>query len=159
MNSTKKRLLKLQVTDVMASDVVTVSANSTMSEAADVMSERQVTGAPVVDQQGRCIGVLSGSDYVHSRAAVLDSPGTSGELALHAAPCRCRTEEEIHDLVRRHMTPAVQTIDSGCSLMEAARCMVEKHIHRLIVIDNNCVPIGVLTSLGLVSAWIDAVEE
>ena len=62
MNSTTDRLLKMRVAEVMANDVVTVTANSTMCEAADVMSERHVTGVPVVDQQGQCIGVLSGSD-------------------------------------------------------------------------------------------------
>ena len=79
-----EKLLKLRVTDVMVSDVVTVTANSTMSEAADVLSERQVTGAPVVDQQGRCIGVLSGSDYVLRRAAALDrSEEHTSELQSH----------------------------------------------------------------------------
>ncbi len=143
----------------MACEVVTVTANSTMSEAADVLSERCVTGAPVVDQQGRCIGVLSGTDYVHSRAAELDHIETTGDQAIHTCPSRYQTAEEIHDLVRRHMTQAVQTVDNNCSLIDAARCMCDKHVHRLIVIDENDTPIGILTSLDLVSAWVGAVEE
>ncbi len=65
----------------------------------------------------------------------------------------------MHDLVCRHMSPAVQTIGNDSSLMKAARVMCDGHLHRLIVVSSNGPPIGVLTSLDLVSAWIGAIEE
>jgi len=159
MNSTIERLLSLRVQDVMTRDVVMVAANSTMSQAAGLLSYRHVTGAPVVDELGQCIGVLSGTDYVHSKAEKIDGDARRHDLVVHGPTGQYQIEEVQHDLVRRHMSPAVQTIDSDCSLIEAARTMCNGHVHRLIVIDDSSAPIGVLTSLDLVSAWVGAVEE
>jgi len=159
MNSAIERLFGLRVMDVMTNEVVSVSANSTMPEAADVLSESRVSGAPVVNEQGRCIGVLSGTDFVHSRAEELDSSETVHELTVHDSTGRYQVEEIFHDLVRRHMSPAVQTIDINCSLLDAARYMCNEHVHRLIVLDHNSVPVGILSSLDLVSAWLTAMEE
>jgi predicted transcriptional regulator len=159
MNSTIERLFGLIVKDVMTNEVVSVTANSTMSEAADVLSESRVSGAPVVNEQGRCIGVLSGTDFVHSSAEDLDSLSTTHELTIHDSSGRYQVEEVFHDLVRRHMSPAVQTIDTNCSLFDAARYMCNEHVHRLIVLDDNSVPVGILSSLDLVSAWLTAMEE
>jgi len=159
MNSTIERLLGLRVDDVMTRDVVAVTANSTMSEAADLLSHRHVTGAPVIDELGRCIGVLSGTDYIHSKAGELEATRSTHDLVLHPRSGQYQIEEVLDDLVRRQMSPAVQTIDNDCSLTEAARYMCNGHLHRLIVVDDKGAPVGVLTSLDLVSAWIGAVEE
>ena len=53
----------------------------------------------------------------------------------------------------------VQDGIGGMLEREAARCMCKEHVHRLIVIDSSGAPVGVLTSLDLVSAWVGAVEE
>lgn len=157
MNTANQRLHSLHAEDIMSRDVVVVTANSTMSEAADILSERQISGAPVINEFGRCVGVLSGTDYVHSEASHLDS-GVGPVSSPLTSVGRYQIEDVQHDLVRRHMTPAVQTIDKKCSLLQAARCMCAEHLHRLIVIDDNSVPVGVLTSLDLIAALVAAVE-
>ncbi len=159
MNSTIERLLGLRVQDVMSWNVVTVPANSTMSEAADLLRKHHVTGAPVVDELGQCVGVLSGTDYIHSKAGGPGGDASTHDLVMHGPAGQYQIEEVQHDLVRCHMSPAVQTVDSDYSLLEAARYMCDGHVHRLIVVDGNSAPIGVLTSLDLVSAWVSAVEE
>ena len=159
MNSALERLYGLRVKDVMTRNVVSVTANSTMAEAADVLSESQVSGAPVVDEQGRCVGVLSGTDFVHSKAENLGTSSTTHELTIQDTSGRYQVEEIYHDLVRRHMSPAVQTIESDASLLNGARFMCNEHVHRLIVIDERGAPVGILSSLDLVSAWVKAMEE
>jgi CBS domain-containing membrane protein len=158
MNAITQRLLHLRAKDIMSREVVVVSANSTMSEAADVLSEHQISGAPVVDELGHCVGVLSGTDYVHRKASHLE-PDTGHILAMHTSAGGCQIEDVLHDLVRRHMTPAVQTIDQNTSLLQVSRCMCAEHLHRLIVIDDNSVPVGVVTSLDLVAAIVNATDE
>lgn len=148
-----------RVSEAMTRKVVSVSVNSTMSEAADLLCEHRISGAPVIDEQGRCVGVLSGTDFIHCKAAELDGSNIRQMLsATH--PYGLYTIDEVRqDLVRRHMTSAVQTISEDCSLQQAARCLCQEHIHRLIVIDDECRPVGVLTSMDLVAAAFSAQHE
>lgn len=145
----------LRVQDVMTRNVVTVMANNTMAEAADVLSEHYITGAPVIDDKGCCVGVLSSTDFVHSKAEELEGSKGIGNFLCSRHPSGLYSIDEVrHDLVRRHMSQAVQTIDENAPLLKAARCMCREHVHRLIVLDERGAPVGVLSSLDLVAAII-----
>ncbi len=53
---------KIKVADIMTRDVVTVHQDWTVEEAADLMLERKISGAPVVDDQGQLCGVITQTD-------------------------------------------------------------------------------------------------
>jgi CBS domain-containing protein len=113
----------------------------------------------VVDESGRCIGVISGSDYVHSKAEEIDQ-GRSQHVLSTRTPFGSFCIEEIRrDLVRSHMTPVVRTVSEQVPLIQAARSMCRDHIHRLIVEDEEGKPTGILTALDLVATLIGVVEE
>lgn len=159
MNSSIERLLSLKVCDAYTPDVVTISSSLTMSKAAEILRKNQVSGAPVVDEGGSCVGVLSGTDFVLEKAATLyDYPATHVLSRQPVTGAYC-SEETMADLVSCHMSPAVQTIGENCSLLEAARYICNEHIHRLVVLDEHGTPVGILSSLDLVSAFIAAIEE
>lgn len=160
MNSAIERLISLQVRDIMARDVVTIPANSTMSEAADKLRNHSVTGAPVTDELGRCIGVLSGTDFVQRNSENTDNGGNITHVLSSRHPSGMFQIEEVpNELVRAHMSPTVQTVDEHCTLVQAGRCMCHEHIHRLVVIDKRSRPVGVISSLDFVSAMISAINE
>ena len=160
MVQTAKRLACLHVSDIMTENVVTITANTTMSEAADTFLEYQITGAPVVDEKGQCVGVLSASDFVSSKAEELEGRGSIGHYLCSKHPSGLFSIDQVrHDLVRQHMTPAVQTMDANAPLLTAARCMCSEHVHRLIVVDQRVAPVGILTSLDLVEALTTVLEE
>jgi CBS-domain-containing membrane protein len=159
MIATNDRLMTLTVADAMSHGLITISCNSTLSEAADILCKHQITGAPVVDECGRCIGVVSGSDFIHSKAEELDGACLHHVLSA-GRPLEAYCIEEIrHDLVRNHMTPVVRTVSEHLQLVQAARKMCSDHIHRLIVLDQDGCPSGILTSLDLVATLIGVVEE
>lgn len=165
MNSAIERLLSLRVSHVMHSAVITVSANQMMAEAAEVFSRHRISGAPVVDEHGRCVGILSANDFVRresnpavERQGVLAGGehslvGRSDSVAGYSIEHRCG------DLVRNWMTSAVQTVAEDATIMEAARVMCAGHIHRLPVLHRQQHPVGILTSLDIVAAMLHAVEE
>ena len=64
MNSSIERLLSLRVVDVMKRDVICISANATMADAAKTLVSHEVSGAPVIDEQGYCVGILTRADFV-----------------------------------------------------------------------------------------------
>ncbi|WP_148072501.1 CBS domain-containing protein [Bythopirellula goksoeyrii] len=153
------RLSQLRVADAMTRDVVSVSANSTMAEAADELSQQHVTGAPVVDEHGKCIGVLSGSDFIRLKAEELEDTDKRHVPSFQHPEGCYGVDDVMHDLVRSRMSPAVQTINENTPLMTAARCLCYEHIHRLVVVDKHSKPVGVLTSLDLVATLIAIFEE
>jgi CBS domain-containing protein len=64
MHTNDKPFLNLTAEDVMSRHVVTISAEMSLPAAAQLLSQNQVNAAPVVDAEGRCVGVLSVSDIV-----------------------------------------------------------------------------------------------
>lgn len=53
---------KIKVADIMTRDVVTVNQDWTVEEAADLMLDRKISGAPVVDDKGQLCGVITQTD-------------------------------------------------------------------------------------------------
>lgn len=128
------RLRMLDVRDVMSQRVIGVSADETMSEAAKAFAAGDVSSAPVVDNQGRCIGMLSAADFIKREGP----PGS--------------------DLVIRFMSATPQSVAADESLLHAARVMSDHHIHHLPVLEGER-PIGVVSTMDIVAALINAVDE
>ena len=154
MNSAIERLLTLRVRDVMRRHVIAVNVNDSMATAAESFEAHDITGAPVLDEGGTCVGVLSSSDFVYlerTRSAPAEGPI---QIRGPAEPT-----ETGSDSVRDFMSPIVRTIAEEAPILNAARVMCEEHIHRLVVVDGANQPAGILTSLDLVACMVVAVEE
>jgi CBS domain-containing protein len=162
VNSALERLITLRVSDAMSRGLTCLWANQTMTEAATVLRERQVSGAPVVDDAGHFVGVLSASDFVRYQAAE-STPGGGRDiehrLVRNGGSAVCQLEHGAGQYVRDYMTSAVQTVPSGALLLDAARIMTAQHVHRLPVVDKQNRVSGMITSLDLVAAMVKMVEE
>jgi CBS domain-containing protein len=129
------------VGELMSIDPVTIGADEPAHAAEILMSERRISGLPVVDRVGRLVGVLSQTDIVRAHAAgqsLSNWPGLS---------------------VRHLMTAPALTIRVDESLIEAARRMEERHVHRLVVVSADGEhPVGVISTLDLVGILADLLE-
>ena len=162
MSSAIQRLTTLTVADVMNRDVVEVHRHQAMEQVARVFRDRHVTAAPVVDDQGRCVGVISAADFVRRES---ESGGSepSGERQPHGQH-RGESEEppveaSADDSVSSYMTRVVHTVVGEVSLLLAARIMCAEHVHRLFVLDEAGRPVGVVSTMDIVAAMMHAIEE
>jgi CBS domain-containing protein len=64
MATTAKSLPGLTAEDVMSRDVITIPVQTSLGEAARLLRREGVTGAPVVDEEGRCVAMLSAVDFL-----------------------------------------------------------------------------------------------
>lgn len=156
------RLRSLRVADVMTRRVVSLTTSQTLDEAAEAFVAEDVSGATVVDEVGRCVGVLSALDFVRHHA----TPGRNSQAAgMSPAVSRAAPSDPWSigqawdDRVATHMSPAVQSIQVDAPLAEAARIMAIAHVHRLPVLDDFARPAGMITALDVVSALVHAVDE
>jgi CBS domain-containing protein len=116
----------LRVRDLMTSDVITLSPKATLADAARILSDDQVSGAPVVDQ-GRILGVLSATDLVRAQAG-----GRSADLTVQDA-----------------MTYVIWAVRPGDAAILAVRLMLNERIHRALVVDDGGRLLGVVTPLDV----------
>ena len=149
------------VKDLMSPHIVTVTDEMTTDELARYLTEREISGAPVVDSQGHLIGVVSMTDIARNMAEPLDFASSRGsgfyrddaaDLALEDPGQRHVEERAV--TVRDVMTPVIHQVPVTTSVADVARIMVEQHIHRLVVTQGKD-PVGIITSMDLLKMVAD----
>ena len=158
MNGAIEWMLSLQVSDVMHRNVVRLPASSTMAEAANILLKHGISGAPVVDELNRCIGVLSSVDFVKRQHDLAESRAIESSHRGDPSPTLGVSVFD-NESIERYMTPVVQSTAMDASLMQAARIMDSAHVHRVPVLDGRGSPIGMITSLDIVAALVQVIEE
>jgi predicted transcriptional regulator len=120
----------LRVRDIMTTHVFALSTDSSLDQAQWSFAVNEISGAPVRDPQGRLVGVISKSDLVDPMRHDSAHHGTVGEA----------------------MTPAVWAVHPDDPVMEAVRLMVEKSIHRVLVVRGPGQLEGIVTAMSVLRA-------
>jgi CBS-domain-containing membrane protein len=151
------RLLSLKVSDVMSRSVVEVSTSQGMDEAAAVFAAHHVSSAPVIDEQGCCVGILSATDFLRRNCSqsYLD---TETHMLTQRDPNSPLEIVAKGDLVSNYMTHAVQAVAPDQPLLNAARIMCAEHIHHMPVLEGHCL-LGLISTMDVVAAMMNAIEE
>src|SRR5205807_477642 len=127
--------LSLVAADLMSPADVTIPEEMSLQGAAHRLAQADVSGAPVVDPEGCCVGVLSAHDFV-------TWAGRGDRPARNRAECYCSAwqlspgDDLPDDTVRNFMTSDPVTVTPSTSIGVLARMMVDAHIHRVIVLDK-----------------------
>jgi CBS domain-containing protein len=132
----------MRAMDIMTPDVITASPLMSVREFATLLSERGISGAPVVDTDGILVGIVSEGDLLHRaetgterrtekrRVRWLDTLATDRELARDYAKSHGRTVGDI-------MTREVITVADTTELAEIADLLETKRIKRVPVLCNG----------------------
>jgi len=113
--------------------VIACPANATLFDAARMMDEEDISSIVFVDDEGYLRGILTRTDILR---AALEHPDDWQN-------CSCPT----------WMTQDVVTVPPTASLEEAARLLQQKHIHRVVVAENDGkgeVPLAVLSARDII---------
>lgn len=209
MRATTRQLLGMTAGDLMNADVVRLPEGMALRDAARQLLRNQIGGAPVVDAQGRCVGVFSAVDFLRLSETRADAtrptspplPITCSFQMKHRSPegtevtlcslppgvCPIQVKQEgpdrekliicsqphcvlvdwqtveieklPTDAVRRFMTPDPVTAQPTTSIRVLARMMIDAHIHRIIVVDEERRPIGVVSSTDVLATLAYAEGE
>ena len=149
--------MALTVREIMETDVPTVSPEASMEDVLRVMRHHGVPGLPVVNDAGRCVGIITEADLVLSEEdadlhlphyfelfgglVFFESLGHFGERLRKATAARAR------DM----MTPDPVTIGPDATVQEAARLIARKKHNRLPVVEHGRL-VGVVTRLDVLAA-------
>ena len=210
MRAPSKSLQALTAGDLMSVDVIRLPEKMALRDAARLLLQNQISGAPVVDARGKCVGVISAVDCLRlsekrpdairhpspplpitcpfqaeqrfwdSQAVTLctlppgacpiqvKQEGPDGEELIVCSQPHCvlvdwqmvDVDKLSTDEVRRFMTPDPVTVQPATPVRVLARMMIDAHIHRVIVVDEEHRPVGIVSSTDLLAALAYAsIEE
>ncbi len=153
MRATTKSFASLTAADLMSREVTVIPRHLSLRTAAHLLSQARVSGAPVIDASGACVGVISSTDFVHWAEGRHPAPRDR-----MCAPCAC-SDWQVFDAeslpaeeVGAYMTPDPVTTGPNAMIGELARMMLDAHIHRLIVVDSKNHPEGIVSSTDILAA-------
>jgi CBS domain-containing protein len=137
------------VSDVMTRDVVTLRPEQTFEEAADVLAERKIGAAPVIDADGKLVGLLRDEDLIVSEANLHVPTWFSFLGAEFPLPGeKKRFEEELKRMVAANVEDLMQrdfpTVTPDATLADAATQMHDADVTHMPVIDNEGKLIGIV---------------
>ena len=153
MTTTTKPFAELTAADVMSREVIAVPKHLSLRAAARLLAGSHISGAPVVDHTGRCVGVLSTTDFVEWAVKEGRTPRERNtgsacvcewEIVTAAAP----QDEQVRDWMTSDPVVALPT----ASLSELARSMIDAHVHRVIVAGKDGRPVGIVSSTDILAA-------
>ena len=146
----------LTAKDVMTAPPICVESDAGLSEVAAILDENEISGAPVVDDQERPIGVVSRTDIL--RLLIEGAPGRRPdrrflELIAASAPSGLSVDVEELGTVQEFMTPDPVTVPLEMPVAKIARRMAEERVHRVIVVGDDGRVAGVVTPLDLLARF------
>jgi CBS domain-containing protein len=153
---------ELMARDVMIFEPVCVDRSDTIWQLARVFVEHEISGAPVVDQQGRLVGVVSRTDLVRR---CLEGTADIPPAYLFEVIFEQGADDEAAgaDVIRERlicvedcMTQDPVTASPETPVGTIASLMFDGRIHRVIVVDEERFPVGIITSLDLLALFPQA---
>jgi CBS domain-containing protein len=149
----------MTVSDVMQREVLAANADWSLEELAGFLVDKGISGAPVIEEDGELVGVVSMTDMIrHSSMpdSVEDTDDTHDvylyELERQLGHEELRmfhTRNDSPVQVRDIMTPMIFKVEENTSLQEVAETMLRGRIHRVFVTRGSTLT-GIVTALDMV---------
>lgn len=143
----------LRAKDIMTREVITVKPSTTVEELAKLLTEHRISGAPVVNDRGELIGIVTEHDLISRNKRLhiptvmrlfdayimLESPGTiEKEIKKMAATA-------VGDIY----TKEVITVTGDTTVEEIATIMSEKKVHLIPVVEGKTLQ-GIIGKIDVV---------
>jgi CBS domain-containing protein len=151
----------LRAKDLMSLNPMSIRRDATIREALELLTDHGFGAAPVIDEAGRPVGVVSRTDVlIHNRECVHhagdpDYPGFRRDCSdwdlLPEPAWAGGFSIEVTDptTVGEIMTPAIFTVALETPAREVVRRMLELKVHHLFVIDSDLALVGVISPLDV----------
>jgi CBS domain-containing protein len=153
--------------DLMERHVISVGADTPLLDVHRLFVEEEIHGAPVVDDEGGLVGVISVSDLLRAveeeEETLRPEPNNFEEMASASGGDYFSAPGDLQEDVRDRltelragdvMTRDVLTVSTRALVPEVARVLRENGVHRVFVVDEG-VLLGVLSAFDLIRVLED----
>lgn len=134
----------MHVVDLMTTEVIAVSKDTGLREAARLMFRNRVSGLPVRENDGTLAGIITEADFLRLEVERMEGTSTAGDT--------------VADVMQR----GVVTVEPDVEVYEAAKIMAVQEVKRLPVVDDEGQLLGVISRADIVSLFTrpdDVIED
>ncbi len=152
----------MKVEEVMTKDVITLRPLMYLKSAAEILAKNNISGAPVVDNEGRVVGILTENDILEAVAEATDrikmvypsihTMGVFFEMSKGEVEILKAFEERANTVVSDVMTTKVITCSPKDKVRDVARILVEAGVNRIPVVDEDERVVGIITRGDIIKA-------
>lgn len=154
----------LRAQDIMNPEVMSVQPDLTVAELAAFLVDQEISGAPVENELGKLVGVVSVTDIVRATSSGGERYSPDHDPSFYVRGWEDRLEpqdlEGFHFddeglLVRDIMTPSVFAVEASTPVREVARSMMESHLHRMLVVRDDKI-VGIVSTSDMLQMVVEA---
>jgi CBS domain-containing protein len=148
--------LEMFVRDVMTTNVISVTKYENIMHVANILTEKNISGLPVVDKEGSVIGIITQADILSMVGVGREH--TFKDLLKYMLGEKL-PERRVGHFVGDIMTSPALTISPDANVAEAVRIMEEKRIRRVTVVNEKNELLGIITRADILKAVINKLKE
>lgn len=163
--SAKTKTASYTAADIMQRNVVTISPRETLRDAVSSLTFHQVSGLPVIDDDSKCVGVISAADILtFEDEFALGIDGRNQIVGSYFDPItlqwdmvRMMGESEALEgvTVREEMSPDLVSVLPEANLLEVAELMLSRKVHRVLVINDKRELQGVVSATDFLQMFVN----
>jgi len=130
----------ITVSQIMTTDLITLTPETEITRAAEILLTNRINGAPVIDETGRLVGILCQSDLV-AQQKNLPVPTIFSLLEGYIQISSRKIEKQVQKIaaltVAEAMTPDPVSVQPDTGINAVAALMVDNNFHTLPVVDGT----------------------
>ncbi|OGH98969.1 MAG: hypothetical protein A2039_09920 [Candidatus Melainabacteria bacterium GWA2_34_9] len=137
--------MQFYVKDIMSTELITIKENTQIRDVIKIFVNNDVSGLPVLDQDGYLAGVVSSTDVLKQE---------SSHSFYNTTMAKNYELELLEDVkffdqpVSSIMSEDLYTVEPDATIAKMAKIMYEKKIHRLLVTEYDKL-VGIVTTFDL----------
>lgn len=138
--------------DIMTKEVHCVELAMDLRQAATFLADKKISGAPVIDIEGKVVGVVSEKDFLLKMGV-----GKAASFMQVIARCLnnkgCVTTSLHNHGIGEIVTAPAITAGSDMTIGAISTLFIDKRINRLPIVDSVGRPVGIVTRTDLVNSY------
>ena len=144
----------LLVREIMTNEVITVSPQTPLSDAARILIDKRISGLPVTDEDGKLVGVVTEADFLCAMGIPCHHPTHSVwqtlENMFRHPPRTGGTPSQVGDIMMKE----VISVGENQTLHDVIEQLKKHHIKRIIVTDDDHKVSGIIARSNLVQVLL-----
>jgi len=144
--------------DAMTTPTISVKPDQTLKEVIRVFAKNNISGAPVIDDEEKLVGIITERDIVNfsGKTHIVSLLDTSGWISPHTDVSKIASSREGFEMiakvkVKSEMTRKVYSVKEETPLPAVARLMKKKKVDRIPVVDDQGHLLGIITRSDIVN--------
>lgn len=134
----------MQVKEIMKTNIIKIKKGTNLKEAARILADNKISGAPVVDEKERLIGIISEKDIFRTLYPNYEEFYLDTGLRVDFEKIEDRISEISELAVEDIMIKDIISVTPDTSIVKIGAIMFARNIHRVVVLEENK-PLGIVT--------------